>query len=132
MNEYVISCNLDKFDLITHFQKNKTVIWKQTKPHVIGDLVYIYVGRPYSRLFYKCIITQIDITQCPEESIFYKNGSGRSRNPKYMELALDKVLPEKKELTLVELQKNGLKTVQCTTRVLDELHSYLKCVIMEE
>lgn len=128
MSDYVISCNLDKFDLIKHFENSKTVIWKQTKPCKKGDYVYVYVGRPYSRLFYRCVVTQADIQQCPEESAFYKDKPGRIKNPKYMELTVDKMLPEL-GLSLVELQKNGLKTVQCTTQVSNELRNYLNCVI---
>lgn len=72
MREYIISCNLNQFNLLSHFEHNKTVIWKQTKPCVSGDSVFVYVGRPYSRLFYKCRVIESDIVDCPEGNSFYE------------------------------------------------------------
>ena len=129
MKEYVISCNLSQFDLIEHFEQDKTVIWKQTKPCVVGDLVYVYIGRPYSRLFYRCKVTVADIMECPEDNPFYKNKTGRQKNPKYMMLEIEDVLPDK-GLGLLELQEHGLKTVQCSTQVSEELHNYIAKVEM--
>lgn len=124
MNEYIISCNIKKFDLVKHFQNSKTVIWKQHKSCKVGDYVYIYVGRPYSRLFYGCRVTQVDIKECPTESNFDTAKLRYNENTSFMELTIDEILP-KDGLTLCELQNNGLKTVQCSTQVSDELHDYI-------
>jgi len=130
MKEYVISCNLSQFDLISHFEHSKTVIWKQTKPCVSGDSVFVYVGRPHSRLFYKCKVVEANIPECPEGNPFYKDKIGRQKNPKYMKLKLSEILPET-GLSLAELQDHGLKTVQCSTQVSEELHDYIANVEMK-
>lgn len=127
MSEYVISCNLSQFDLIQHFCAHKTIIWKQTKPCKAGDIVYVYIGRPFSRLYYKCRVLVADIQDCPTDNPFYENNIGRQKNPRFMELQLDRVLPEH-GLSLQELIDNGLKTVQCATQVSDELHRYISSV----
>ena len=124
MKEYVISCNLKQFDLISHFEQNKTIVWKQTKPCDFGDMVYVYIGRPYSRLFYKCKVIEANISKTPEENSFYMNEYRRQKNPIYMRLEIIGTLPEK-GLALVELQAHGLKTVQCSTQVSKELHDYI-------
>ena len=128
MNEFVISCNLNQFDLVQFFEKNNKIVWKQTKKCNIGDIVYIYVGRPYSRLFFKCSVVAANISTCPPGNPFYENNTGRQKNPLFMELQLDKVLPEC-GLSLQQLLDNGLKTVQCSTQVSDELHRYILRII---
>ena len=124
MKEYVISCNLERFDLIKHFSHDRTVIWRQTKPCIPGDFVFVYIGRPYSRLYYRCKVVKSNIDNVPDSNAFYKNSICRQRNPKYMELELVNTLPDSK-LGLAELLNNGLKTVQCSTQVSEELHNYI-------
>lgn len=51
---WIISCNLKKFDVIGAFSKLKKVNWKQNCNVNIDDVVYIYVGVPKRALLYMC------------------------------------------------------------------------------
>lgn len=125
MKEYIVCCNLQRFDLIKHFSTNNHVIWKQTKKCQIGEIVYIYVGRPYSRLYYKCVVKKNNMQDDNNQETIYSNGIGKQRNSGFMELELVSVLAEE-GMGLQSLLDNGLKTVQCTTEVDESLHNYIE------
>lgn len=58
---WIIPCNCDKYDVISAFAKFDELDWHetpQTKNIAKGDTVYIYVGKPYSRLMFKCEVTK--------------------------------------------------------------------------
>lgn len=58
---WVLPCNCEKYDVISAFEKFEEIDWHstlQTKNIARGDTVYIYVGKPYSRLMYKCEVTK--------------------------------------------------------------------------
>ena len=59
---WIIPCNIRFFDLIKHFEKNKRVVWKNAFTIRKGDTAYIYIGRPYGEIRYKCrvINDQVD------------------------------------------------------------------------
>ena len=125
MNAFVVVGNLQWFDIIKHFKNNKTVIWKQVSKGKIGDEVYIYVGRPLSRLVYKCRIKHINVDA---KDVNYLSPYVGRRNLSYMELELLRELPME-GLELQQLLVNGLKTVQCATMIADKLKSYIDEVI---
>ena len=126
MSEYVVSCNLQNFNLIKHFEEYKEVVCKQTKKCAVGDTVYIYVGRPFSRLYYICDVIDVDLQSVPQG--YYLDGKiDHNAKRRYMRLRLSELLPES-GLELINLQSHGLKTVQCATCVSDELHQYINRV----
>ena len=126
----ITSCNPDKFNLSEHFKKESQILWRQTKACEAGDKVFIYVGRPQSRLLYECEIMEINIPPESIDSDYYRNQpiSNRSKNKPYMKLRYVRRLDEA-GLTLPNLLSHGLKTVQCTTEASPELQEYLKEVI---
>lgn len=132
MATYVISCNPSNFDICQHFQDNNEVVWRQTKNYKVGDVVYIYVGRPHSRLMYKCLVLDNDIIEQETNIEFYQqNNSVRNKNKPYMRIALQKKLPDN-GLTLPCLLEHGLKTVQCATMVGSELQEYIDAQVDEQ
>lgn len=124
MKEYIISCNVKKFDVISFVNEHGALYWKQSKAVKPGDVIYIYIGVPYSRLYYKCVVLQNDLDSCPDTMSYYLD----NRAKKYMKLGNIKTLPEK-GLYLQNLMDNGVKTVQCSTEVSQEFHEYLLAVL---
>lgn len=59
--EWIIPANPKYFDVISYLNANDTVTWHQANNIHIGDIVYIYVGAPFSALMYKCIVKNVDI-----------------------------------------------------------------------
>lgn len=130
MRTLITSCNPDKFNLFEHFKKERQILWRQTKSCEIGDEVFIYVGRPQSRLLYKCKIIAVDLPSEIVDSDYYKmqTPSSRTKNKPYMRLELVRKL-DNDGLTLPDLFSHGLKTVQCTTEASPELREYLNTVV---
>lgn len=122
MNAFVVVGNMKRFDIVNHFESNDSVIWKQVSKCEIGDEVYIYVGRPLSRIMYKCRIQKKDVDS---EKVEYLLSYEGKRKPAYMELELVKTLSSD-GLNLKQLLDHGLKTVQCSTMMDDGLKAYIE------
>ena len=56
MDSWIIPCNVKYFDILTHVEKSKVIIWKKSAKIQEGDKVYIYVGTPYKEVKYRCIV----------------------------------------------------------------------------
>lgn len=50
LNCWIVPCNIKYFDVVTHFKKNSTVVWKNISHVQPGDTVYIYLGAPHKEL----------------------------------------------------------------------------------
>lgn len=64
-NEWVIPANPKYWDIINCFNDTNIIDWKQSKGINKDDIVYIYVGSPYSAILYKC-----QAIECDKESIY--------------------------------------------------------------
>ena len=119
METYITSCNLNKFNLISHFNQYTRVFWKDITKCNVNDIVYIYIGRPYSQLMYKCKVVEkdCDISGCD----YVEDDKQRMR--KFMKLELLSKISSK--ISLENLLENGLKTVQCSTRASEQLITYI-------
>jgi len=59
---YIVPSNINMFDVISYVESNKRFVWyKQPKEMKVGDLVFIYVGAPYSQILYKCVVTKVNM-----------------------------------------------------------------------
>lgn len=128
-NHWVIPCNVKSYDVIGAFNKLGTVDWKQSKNMKnaqAGDIVFIYVGKPYSELKYMCVIQEVNksaVTISDEE--FIVNGKNYVNYGNYMELKLLKVISST-NLSLEKLKENGLKgNIQGPRRLNEFLLEYV-------
>ncbi len=70
---FIVPSNISIFDVISYVENNKTFIWyKQPKEAKVGDLVYVYVGAPYSQILYKCEILRINLKVYSERDMELK------------------------------------------------------------
>lgn len=60
-SSWLIPANPKFYDIIDAFSKKDTMLWKQPGNIHVGDLVYLYMGSPYSAILYKCKVIEIDI-----------------------------------------------------------------------
>lgn len=58
MNHWIIPCNIKQYNVIKAFNNHEMIDWKQSTNINVGDFVYIYIGLPYSRLFYICEVIE--------------------------------------------------------------------------
>ncbi|MCI9434537.1 MAG: hypothetical protein HFI86_04635 [Bacilli bacterium] len=60
-DEWLIPANPKFYNVINCFNDVNTINWKQSSDIKIGDIVYLYVGAPYSAVFYKCEAIKVNI-----------------------------------------------------------------------
>ena len=59
--KWIIPCDYNQYDIIRAFAKYKELDWHttpQAKSIETGDRVYIYVGKPFSRVMYECEVVK--------------------------------------------------------------------------
>ena len=65
MNRWILPCNIKYYDVFNAFKELKILDWKQRSKRVsVGDLVYIYVGAPFSAIMFECQVVKINLTSC--------------------------------------------------------------------
>lgn len=128
-NYWIVPCNIKHFDVVSHFKKNTTVVWKNISSVSPGDIVYIYLGVPYREIRYKCLVLNSNV---PEE-VLAQNRYALSNRPlsrlyqveiKYMELELVAEYPEG-ALQLHDLKENGLGQVQVQAKTNSRLQAFI-------
>ncbi len=83
--EWLIPSNPKYYDIISAFNENDIIDWKQGQGIKKNDTVFLYVGAPVSAVLYKCKVIETDI---PYE---FNNGSLSIR--KLMKIKLQKRYP---------------------------------------
>lgn len=59
--DWLVPANPKYFDIVHAFDHTDEIEWKQGAGLKKGDTVYIYVGAPFSAIFYKCCVAKTDI-----------------------------------------------------------------------
>ena len=131
MTEWIIICNPKHYDFGGAFRKFNKLNWKQSTNVAVGDIVYIYVGKPFSRIFCKCKVNKTELNnQEIDDSEFVINGENFQEHGRYMEIEmLDKFSCD--GLGLEDIKEHGCKSVQGSSKVTQELHDYLEDIIFE-
>ncbi len=114
--EWIVPANSKYFDIIDHLKNTDTVIWKQTNDVKIGDIVYLYVGVPYSAILYKLAAMEVNI---PYE---YKDQYITMRRA--MKLKLLKRYG-REEFPLERLKEYGVKAVRSARSMPEKLSKEL-------
>lgn len=59
--QWLIPANPKYYDVIYAFEYEDTILWKQSTSISTGDVIYLYVGAPYSAILYQCVVLESDI-----------------------------------------------------------------------
>lgn len=109
---WIIPCNPRYFDIIGAYDTLRTIDWRQWVKNIEpGDIVYIYVGKPFQAIMYK---TRVVMTDIPWENVDTSDEpfdleDSDSDNPDHcMRLELIKKYPPT-ALTFEKLRCHGLK-----------------------
>ena len=110
MTEWIIPCNLKYYDVKGAISKFKAIDWKKSAKNIcVGDIVYIYVGKPISAIKYKCRVNKTNLSKVEiDDSEFVINGENYENYGNHMELELIREYAGT-ELTRDMLVENGLK-----------------------
>ena len=101
--EWIVPANARYYDVANCFNDTSEIIWKQSSSIHINDIVYLYVGEPFSRIMYKCLVVEVNI---PYE---YKDKNIKMNYVMKLKL-LKKFETEKYSFKFLNL--NGIKTVR--------------------
>ncbi len=102
-NEWIIPANPKYFDIEKALEQNHTIMWKQSTEMKINDIVYIYVGNPYSSMMYKCRVIEVNIP--------FEDKKEKIKMKKVMKMELTKKY-EKGKLTRNKLKEFGIKAIR--------------------
>lgn len=58
---WLISSNSRKYDIEAAFDTTKVITWGLTVSLNVGDIVYVYVSAPESRIKYRCIVDKVNV-----------------------------------------------------------------------
>jgi len=111
MRTWVIPCNPNYYNVQEAFSKLKILDWKQNEGYDIqvGDLIYIYVGKPVQAILFKCKVNKVDLCKVEiDDHEFVIDGTNYLEYSKHMELELIKCFNDD-ELTFDILKQNGIK-----------------------
>lgn len=108
VGDWIIPANPYYYDMISTFEKTDTTYWKQPSSIQIGDMVYIYMAKPYSAILFQCQVVEINIpdnVKTKDHSISYD-----------MKLKLLKKY-DKEEWPLEKLKEYGVKSIRSPRRL---------------
>ena len=101
--KWIVPANPKYYDVINAFNDTDEIIWKQSSNINIGDIVYLYVAAPYSKIMYKCVSTEVNIPY---------NYVGKNVSINYaMKIKLLERMDEK-NYTFEYLNSIGIKTIR--------------------
>ena len=107
MSYWIMSANPSFYDHGGAIQKYGYIYWKQTRRFAIGDIVFLYCTKPYSKIMFMTRVEDIDIGEPKEGLEFWKKKAPSSNNARYMRLALISAVDDDC-LSFSELSLHGL------------------------
>ena len=129
MENWILSANPNYFDHAGAFRECGFIDWKQTRNYAIGDVVYVYVTKPFSRIRYKtevvCTGLTVDET-CDFSKFWVVSQPNHDTKSKFVRL---KLLQEYEDdrLSLESLNDHGLEyPPQGPCRVKGDLLKHVK------
>ena len=67
---WLVPSNPKYYDVIRAFSEEEEILWKQGNDNIReGDIVYLYLGAPYSAVLYRCLVTETDIPYVGEQPV---------------------------------------------------------------
>ena len=115
--EWIVPANPKYYDIESAFEKDDTILWKQSSNIIVGDTVYIYMGLPVSAILYQCKAVEVDIP--------YDYDSDELSIHKAMKIKLTHRF-EKDELSFKKLNEYGIFAVRGPRGVPNSLSHEIK------
>lgn len=128
-DNWIIPCNIKHFDVITHFEHTSIAVWKNSFSIRKDDVVYIYIGAPYSEILYKChvvsdAVDDITLKENPYAIPQKESHNFYSKKLKYIQIQMDSRYP-RGTFTLDKLREHGLGQVQIQARTDRKLQIFI-------
>ena len=125
---WIVPCSVKFFDVVGHFEKNDTIVWRKVSALKKDDIVYIYIGAPYSEVKYRChIIDDVVDEETLKKNEYAIRKSDSGRRYQYIQMKLDYVY-EDGVMSLDKLRENGLGQTQTQARTDRKLQAFINSV----
>lgn len=94
--DWIIPANPRKYNHINSILSNGLIDWSQKNNFEVGDTIYVYLGKPVSRISILCVVTDINILyskKTDDKDYWYDlKEYETSKSIKYCRLTLKKIL----------------------------------------
>ena len=115
--DWIIPANPNYYDIIGAFEKTDTMDWKRPSSVQVGDMVYIYMAKPYSAILFQCEVVEINIPTNSKHSNYSISYD--------MKLRLVKKY-DKEKWPLEKLKEYGVKAIRSPRRIPKTLSQELR------
>ena len=128
INYWTIPCNINYYDIINAFNDLNNIEWKQYLNNIQpGDIVYIYVGAPYSKMMYKCKVNKVNLNKITiDDRKYWPNSENYGKFDRYMEIELLKKYDDTDYYHYSNLKLNGFINQQGQSSATEQLVNYLE------
>ena len=109
-NEWVVPVNMDYFDVEDYYDNSSNPVIKMSTSMNIGDIVYVYLSKPYSCILYKTIIKELDV---------YHEYDGRFADVDILKKY------NREDITFNKMKELGVGAVRGARRITKELSNYI-------
>ena len=121
---WLVPVNLNYHNVFLEFGAKDTILWKQSTDIRVNDIVYLYIGAPYSAILYQCLVLETDIP--------YQYDDGNVRMNRVMKIKQTHIYSSDL-FTFEKLKKFGVYAVRGPRKIAKVLREELeKTAIKEE
>ena len=127
MSSWCICCNVQMFDIVGAVNDDKGFYWRKNVSIQKGDVVYIYVSRPYSKIMYKAIVVEDKLDKLVMKKLkkYLKVSYEDLKEGTYMQIKiLGEFVGQKTHFNFVT--KEGLNTIQGPSKLKEDILNYLE------
>ena len=114
---WIVPANPKYYDIVHCFDDNDVIIWKQSSNVHVGDIVYIYVAAPFSKIMYQCKVIDVNID--------YKYKSSNVSMSHVMKLQLISNFMDK-EYTFEYLNNLGIRSIRGPRKISKDIANRLQ------
>lgn len=127
---WLISAKRSRYDHASAFAKFGFIDWRQNVTYEVGDIVYIYYGKPTKKVMYKCVVEKCNMshTERVYDKDYWVDSTDFETRHLYKHARLKLIEQTDSEyLTLAYLQREGLikNAPQKGQKASKELETYL-------
>lgn len=124
---WIIPCSPKYFDVVEHFKANDSVVWKKGCAIKTGDIVYLYVGRPYGQIKFKCEVISDNVDDATLDQNKYAVMPSQIERVRYIQMKKVYEYPDG-VLQLPELKANGVGQVQRQARAYKDIVEFIDSI----
>ena len=131
LENWIVPCSVKYYDVVTHLKEKETIVWRRVSALRKGDVVYLYLGAPYSEIKYKCHVIDDDVDdKTVMENEYAIKKTDTMKKQRFVQLKLDFTYPDG-ALTLEKLRDQGLGQTQIQARTSRRLQAFIDLVNKE-